>query len=362
LDALGEAPSDAFEELEAVDAEWQAWREAFDGFAIKALRFQKRPERWEDALPPREQVFRLGYNREPGGSTLMTLNAFIAKLLGTIDTEAPHSSSKNPLTFAYSFRRNTALSKQGTARKIRPLRFGDALVESLYSFCESDDRGRVYAMWRHLPAYGPRDASGVDLFFRFDFLVEAALLPSGEAEDDAVRALRRRVDGHFPPHFHSVWVLPDGHCTTEPPPALQTPYTTTKGGAEQGAGRDYNLNANRWQVLNMQSDIPWTAAWSKHCTQASTSASKFLAQSDEVKRRSQRGVKGLREQHDARVARLTARAARLHGAAHDAELAELRAEDELHQRLVAAVGSPYLRLDAAGAVFVAPTCPFRDER
>jgi ATP-dependent helicase HepA len=356
LDALGEAQSDAFDQLETVDAEWPAWRDAFDGFAIRALQFQKRLERWEDPLPAREEVFRLGYNRETGASTLMTLNAFIAEFIGTIDTEASHSSSRNPLTFAYAFRRNTALSKQGMARKIRPLRFGDALVESLYSFCESDDRGRIYAMWRHVPAYEPRDASGVDLFFRLDFLVEGDLPAGSLATGDAVRALRRRMDGHFPPQFHTVWVLPGGHCTTESPPELQTPYT--KGGAETGSGRDYNLNAKRWQVLEMRSDIPWTTHWSKHCNEASAAAKTFLAQLDQVKQRIHRGLSSLRAQHDARAAQLTARATRLQGAAQETELADLREEGHLHQRLVTALGSPRFRMDAAGAVFVAPTCPF----
>lgn len=359
LDALGEVQSDAFDNLEAVDAEWQAWREAFDAFAVNTLQFQKRLEHWEDALPAREQVFRLGYSREPRASTLMTLNAFIMEFLGTIDTEAPHSSSRNPLTFAYAYRRNTALSKRGTTRKVRPLRFGDALVESMYSFCESDDRGRIYAMWRHLPSYEPRDASNVDLFFRFDFLVEADLVPDGQPEDDSVRALRRRVDGHFPPQFQSLWVLPDKQCTTEPPPALLMPYSP-RGSAEHGAGRDYNVNARRWQLLDMQRDIPWTTEWSRHCEEAKALAKEFLAQLEEVRDRVRRGLNGLKQQHDARAAQLTARATRLQGAARDAELAELRVEDGLHGRLVDAVGSPHLRLDSAGAVFVAPRCPFTE--
>lgn len=359
LDALGEAHDNAFDHLEAVDSEWQTWRESFDGFAIEALKFHKRTERWDAALTPGDQVFRLAYVRPPQGATLMTLRAFVAEFLDTLDIDAAHSSSKNPLTAAYAFRRNTAVSKQGYARGVRPLRFGDSLVDALYSFCESDDRGRVFAMWRHMPSYSPRDASGVDLFFRFDFLIEADLSSDGQMDEDELRALRRRIDGHFPAIFQSVWVLPDRRCVDVAPPALQTPYSKKVGMTVDELGRDYNLNASRWQVLNMAADIPWTTAWSEHCIGAETAAREFVMQLDQIKYLIRRGIEGFRQQHAARTAQLRARASRLFAAARDAELAELLAEDRLHARLISAIGSPRLRLDAVGAVFVAPMSPFR---
>lgn len=357
LDAIGEMRSEVFDELEAVDAEWQSWRRAFDDFTVKTLQFQKRAEDWRDPLPPGEQVFRLAYSRESGASTLVTLNAFIEGLLGAIDTDAPRSSSKNPLTYAYAYRRITALSKRGAARKIRPLRYGDALVESVFAFCESDDRGRVYAMWRHAPGYEPLGATGVDLFFRFDFLIEADLPKGEQAQDDAVKVLRRRVDGHFAPRFHSVWVLPGGQCVSEPPEVLQAPYRS-KDDIAPGGGRDYNLNSRRWQVLEMQANLPWLSEWSKHCSAASDASRGFVLQLDEVRKRIKLGLIGLRQQHESRVAQLNSRVSRLEGMARDAELADLRVEHDLHRRLTSAVASPSLRLDSAGAIFVAPTSPF----
>lgn len=357
LDALGEVGSAVFDDLDAVDSDWQAWRNAFDEFAIKALQFQKRIEDWKDPLPTGEQVFRLAYRRDSGASTLITLNSFIEGLLGAIDTEAPRSSSKNPLTFTYAYRRRTALSKRGTAGKVRALRYGDALVESLFSFCESDDRGRVHAMWRQASGYEPLGATGVDLYFRFDFLVEADFPQGEQAQDDVVRALRRRVDGHFSPHFHSVWVLPNGQCVDRPPAVLAAPYRSDEAKVAEG-DRDYNLNTRRWQVLEMQANLPWLPDWSKHCGTARDAARGFVLQHDEVMMRIRQGLRGLRQQHESRVAQLNSRAARLEGTAKDAELFELRAEDELHLQLTSAVASPTLRLDSAGAIFVSPTSPF----
>jgi ATP-dependent helicase HepA len=357
LDALGEAQGEVFDELEAVDDAWQLWRKAFDDFVVKILQFQKRAEDWKDPLPEGEQVFRLAYRRESNASTLVTLNAFIGGLLGAIDTEAPGSSSKTPLTFAYAYRRNTALSKRGTARKVRALRYGDAIVESLFAFCETDDRGRVHAMWRQASGYEPLGPTGVDLYFRFDFLMEADLPHEEQPQDDALRALRRRVDGHFAPQFYSVWVLPDGQCLDKPPHVLLAPYRS--GGAiAAGGGRDYNLNASRWQVLETQTNLPWLAEWSKHCGAASDAARGFVLQLDEVSRRIRSGLSSLRNQYESRVAQLNSRAARLEGPARDAELIDLRAENDLHRRLATVVASPSLRLDSAGAIFVAPTSPF----
>lgn len=359
LDALGEAESAVFDELDDVDSAWQVWRKAFDEFAVKILQFQKRVEDWEDPLPPGEQVFRLAYTRDSGASTLITLSSFIEGLLGTIDTEDPRSSSRNPLTYAYAYRRSTALSKRGAAGKVRTLRYGDALVESLFAFCESDDRGRVHAMWRRAPEYRPLSATGVDLYFRFDFLMEAGLPRSQQTQDDGVRALRRRVDGHFPPHFHSVWVLPNGQCVDKPPQILAAPYRSNDAQVAKG-DRDFNLNAKRWQVLEMQANIPWLSNWSGHCGAARDSAREFVLQLEEVRERIRQGVGGLRHQHDRLIAQLKSRAARLEGAARDAETNEVIAEEELYRRLTGAVASPTLRLDSVGAIFVAPTSPFAE--
>ena len=351
LDALDEPHSDAYERLESVDDDWQSWREAFDGFALTALQFERRTEQWNGALPAKEQVFRLKYSRD-GRQTLLPLQSFISEFLGTIDTEARHSTSRTPLTYPYSFRRNTALSKEGRVRGIRPLRYGDAMVESLQAFCGGDDRGRVFAMWRHMPDYQPRDASGVDLFFRFDFLIDADL----PGEDDATRALRRRAEGRFPPQFHTVWIDVIGSATTDTPPSLVAPYQRESN--TRGETSDYNLNPRRWQVLQMQSDVPWTTQWTAHCMDASAYARAFIQDLEAVRAHIDRGLAGLQAQHDTRTAQLASRIARLQGAARDAEVEEMQAEKDVHRRLVAAVRSPSVRMDVAGAVFVSPNTPF----
>ena len=357
LDALSGVQDGAFEELEATDGDWKSWRDAFDGFAVKSLQFHKRQEPWVDALPQAEQVFRLAYIRDGNSQTLMTLNSFVMEFLGAIDSDAPESSWRTPTTFPYSFRRNTALSRAGAARNVRPLRFGDALVESLVAFCDFDDRGRAFAMWRHCPGYEAGDASGVDLHFRFDFLMEADLSAAGlQMKDEAHLALRRRIDGYFPPHFRSVWVTVDGRCSAEAPGVLRALYN--KSTPKPGEGRDYNLNAGRWAILDAQSRVPWTLDWSRHCEDARAKAQAFLVHFEDVRNRINQGVMGLQAQHNARVAQLSARVARLPDGLRDVELAELEAENKLHLKLLTAVKTPSFRLDVVGANFVSSEAPF----
>jgi len=351
LDAMGDPQSDAFDELEGVDSDWRAWREAFEGFALVTLLFRRRPEEWTGTLAPGEQVFRLNYMRDNNHRTLLPLTDFVSQFLGTIDTETRHSTSRSPLTYPYAFRRNTVLSKEGRARGLRSLRYGDPLVESLQSFCQDDDRGRVFAMWRHRPGFEARDASGIDLWFRFDFMIEADLpLP----QDDAGRALSRRAEQHFPPQFHAVWVDMSGDVTMGPPAELAEAYVPE----DEGSGRDFNLNPSRWQVLQMQDHVPWTVEWRRHCEQAAQRANAYIAAHSAVREHAERGLLALQHQHSTRVAQLESRIARLAGAAQAAERRDLVAEGVLHVLLAKAIRQPAVRTDVAGALFVSATSPF----
>jgi ATP-dependent helicase HepA len=351
LDAMGDPRSDAFDGLEAVDDDWRPWRKAFDGFALDTLLFRRRAEEWKGALPPGEKVFRLNYARDNNHHTLLSLPDFVTRFLGTIDTGTRHSTARSPLTYPYAFRRNTVLSKEGRARGLRSLRYGDPLVNSLLTFCQADDRGRVFAMWRYRPAFEARDASGIDLWFRFDFLIEADL-PT--PDDDAARALWRRVEQHFPPQFYSVWVDMAGIVTMEPPEELTEAYLPK----DDGKGRDFNLNPQRWEILQIQDSVPWMAEWRRHCEQSAQRANMYITAHAAVSQHIERGLVSLRRLHETRMAQLEARRARLMGAAQDRERRDLDAEVTMHALLTEAIHSPAVHSDVAGAVFISATTPF----
>lgn len=356
LDSLAETEDEAFERLEAEDDEWERWRDAFQAFAVDNLQFRVQIEPWEGGLPAGEQVFRLAYDRNGQRSTLLSLPTFVNSFLGTIDTNNRNSRPSHPLSFPYAFRRGSALSRQGMARGVRPLRCGDPLVESLSAFCDYDDRGRSFAMWRHLPSHAARDASGIDLYFRFDLYVEAGPVALSGGDDADTRALRRRASGMFPPQFHTLWVSIDGTVTNEPPTELRAPYTPAQ--KLPGDGCDYNLNPQRWYALERAGILPWLPAWMQHCLQARDISIGHLQASPALQRDIQTALTALGRQRDERLAQLRARALRLENTARAAELEQLTSETGLFGRLAEAIASPGFRVDVAGAVFVSPINPF----
>ena len=353
LDAMGEPDSDDFSELEDIDGDWREWKEAFNGFALTTLQFRARSEEWSGDLRVDEQVFRLGYARDNGHQTLLPLTDFVTKFLGTVDTASRHSTARSPLTYPYAFARGTVMTKEGRMRGLRALRYGDSLVESLKSFCQSDDRGRAFAVWRHRPSFEARDASGIDLWFRFDFLIEANLRAPN---DDEARAMWRRADQHFPPQFYTVWVDAGGSISMDAPAVVKEDYLPDEVNA--GVGRDFNLNPIRWQILELLDSMPWTAEWRRHCEQAAEQALSFVVAQAAVVEHTKRGLASLQRQHEVRAAQFEARSARLEGAARDAELCELEAERSMHATLADAIRSPLVRNDVAGALFLSATTPF----
>ncbi|WP_309246861.1 protein DpdE [Ramlibacter montanisoli] len=356
LDSLGAKSDDSYEELEAVDHDWGPWGRAFRELAEKTLLLGRVTLPWKGTLPSGEEVFRTRYSNGGAAPTLFPLSVFVTDFVGTLDTEAPGASSRNLLSYPYSLRRNTALSKDGQAKRVRPLRFGDPLVEALLSFCQTDDRGRVFAVWRHWPDYCAVDACGNDLFFRFDFLVEADLGEGdptrGAAGITSDRALRRRVDGCFAPQFVTAWIGVDRRAVAQPPDHLTTAYRPKPAFTE--TGQDFNLNSGRWQQLSTREDVPWLQDWERVCQQASEDALAHVRDLGTVQDQIARATRLLNEQLQTRVAYLQNRIARLSSFARQAEEAELIAELDRHERLMIAVTRPRFHLDVVGAVFVSP--------
>jgi ATP-dependent helicase HepA len=225
-------------------------------------------------------------------------------------------------------------------------------VESLTSFCQSDDRGRAFAMWRHRPTFEARDASGCDLWFRFDFLVEASF---AESDDDATRALKRRAEQHFAPQFYTVWVSASDGATLQPPEVLLEAYRKS----DHTQGRDFNLNPRRWQTLQMHIDsVPWLMEWRRHCQKAEASALSYIEGHDLVHQQRARGLASLRHQRATRVAQIESRLARLTGVAQSVERRDVDEEEVLFARLNDAIRAPSIRVDVAGAIFVSARAPF----
>lgn len=128
-------------------------------------------------------------------------------------------------TVPFTYRRGTALGRQGRAIGARLLRFGDPFVTGMWEITQGDDRGRSTALWRYVPGH---HSDGVaDLFFRFDFIVETNVGPARGILHDADRltqsadaAIGRRGDMALPPFFQTIW-LDQELAQVEEPATLQ---------------------------------------------------------------------------------------------------------------------------------------------
>lgn len=349
LDSLGSRPDDSFDELEEVDDDWKSWRAAFRSIAEDALQIGRVVE-----PDTNEEVFRTRYSRDAHRPTLFPLSVFIEGFLGTLDSEAPGFGYGNLLSYPYVFSRRTALTADGRRRGVRPLRVGDPLVEALRAFCEYDDRGRAFAAWRYWPNYELQDGAGCDLFFRFDFVVEANLDQDGCTEDQKDRstekALARRLEGCFPPQFITIWTNASGHVIDDPSAFLSDPYRPKPTGNDPG--RDYNLNPHRWQTLLGHPHLPWLERWGDICKQAYGKAISHVTAMTAVSDQISTAKRVINEQLYSRVSNLSSRIARLDGEAKNQEEQELHAERLRHERMMAAVTQPRIHLDVVGAVFV----------
>ena len=356
LDSLGTVVDLSFDELESVDNDWNSWGESFHGLAVKTLQLSHVALPWNSPLAKGEDVFRVRYSLNGNSPTLIPLPVFISEFIGTLDVDAPGANSRNLLSFPYSLRRNTSLSRLGVQQRVRPLRFGDPLIESLLSFCQTDDRGRVFAMWRFWPGYVPNDSSGHDLFFRFDFLIEAELTDednlNNNLEEVSIRALRRRLDGCFQPDFISVWVGVDRQVVVNPSDFLTSNYRQKS--KELGIGRDFNLNSSRWQQLSVRDDVPWLTEWRQTCECSYSDALNHVKSLPSLHERISKAQRLLTENYQARATQLKNRIERLNGVARQSEEVELLSENERYAKLKRAIASPKISLDVVGAIILSP--------
>jgi ATP-dependent helicase HepA len=150
----------------------------------------------EDWLTNRLQFIRVGENGPTDSvvryhyvgdgaqrSTLMSQREFALWFGHAVERGAQHTVFQAPLTWELSYFRETA-----RCRKVGLGRIGNPVLDALYRYLRWDDRGKCFAFWRVSPR---RKRPVVDLFFRFELVVEAGL-------DVRVLANLRCADGRTP--------------------------------------------------------------------------------------------------------------------------------------------------------------------
>ncbi|MER8724901.1 protein DpdE [Mesorhizobium sp. M1027] len=352
LDALGAPRAETLDALSDLDDQWRQIEADISGWVQTTLQFDRGQDPYardaREASSAPGGVFRYRY-LTGDRHTLIPLEAFVQRCRPAIDTEL-RVVGGDVWTTPYTYRRLSALSRQGRSARARVLRYGDPLLTGLSDITQRDERGRSTGVWRH--ALGTPDGAG-PLFFRFDFVVETDVRPAVEVLDlaghltsSALSSVGRRGDMALAPFFHTLWLDADLLEVRDAAliAALSKPYAIEAG--DQG-GRDFNLNPRRWRILR-EMGLPHIEEWPEVCRRARVRAEECL-----------RALPLLNEGLDeaARRAEMAdaARLGLLQARAHRSEVGDLRdleLERGLSEQLIVGIRSPRVSLDAVTASFI----------
>ena len=220
------------------------------------------------------------------------------------------------------------------------MRIGNPFVDLLHRSLLEDDRGQVFAMWRHVTAWARTERTKW-IGFRFDFLVEGDARVAAEAlrklgVDSCHTAAMRLLDGCYSPQLRTIYV----HGTSDRPPdadvlrELDRPYTKHANG-----GTDVNLDGELRREFLECFEV---GAWEESCNRARTRAEKLIRDSAWFKESVQSNLDRTRTRFNDNLAMLWARNQ------HATAGINLEAEQAFADSIVRAVECPTLTLDAVG--------------
>ena len=255
-------------------------------------------------------------------------------------------------TVPMTFRRRTALSRQGRSIETRLLRYGDPFISGMWSITQSDDRGRSTAMWRFIPNYESTNVS--DLFFRFDYVISAnvslaeiVLNNAGRLGSASAAAIVRRGDMALPPFQQTIWLDRELEPVDDLELLAHLNLAYRPEAVAQG-GRDFNLNPRRWRKMG-RLDIPELQHWNDLCGAARARSEavlrampNFIQGVDEAARRASSFDSG-------QLSQLWTRAKR---SANSTDMAEWELESNLSKQLLVGIMEPHVHPDAVLACFL----------
>lgn len=352
FDALQDYQTTVTEKLEKLEENWKNFQEAIDNWTVKRLGFNKIPIRVSDPKPP-DKVCRYEFSRSDKHQTLISINDFRDKFLLTVDQEFPKHNPIKPKTYAFSFRRQTAISKG-----VRLLRYGDTFLQALTSFTQQDDRGKSFAFWRYIPGYQTTQIAAI--FFRFDFIIETNLDDAVvEAQQylcsnkSALAILKRRADMIFSPIVETIWL----NSELEPADTkILKDYLIEeyKRPLRNKAIKDFNLNSSRWEKVKAK-NLDVLDYWSSLCFKAKEVAIKEIRKTTKLDNLTKKCIETNKEKDEYYYAQLRSRIAYLTGIEADKEKERLTIEQKINEALYQGVIEPKFYLDVIGAIFLSGT-------
>lgn len=230
----------------------------------------------------------------------------------------------------------------------RLFRVGEPFIDALAEYMRWDDRGQTFAFWR-----ATREAVDDEVFFRFDYLVDAAteqaeLLVTAAGDRLDRRAVQRRADGFLAPRLETIWTSLDGSEVRDLAlvAALDRPYDPAAG--------DVNLNVDRRWALD---ELVGTADWEARCRSARELSEEGLRDRPEFEAAAALAASNFEAASRSSSTQRRTRLAFVDARQRTREEEELRADDAIDSALAAGLRTPRVRLDAVGVVVLSPRLP-----
>lgn len=276
--------------------------------------------------------------------TLVPLQEALESFNECIDRHSlrPHARTQVPLKPLCFDRARAELTRTPL------LRVGHAFLTHLETLVRKDDRGTAFALWRYIP----RRFDIPEVYFRFDFFIEANLIDDQQlyaAGNLSKHALRRRADDAFPVSYHTIWLSADLEVVKIPETLAALALSYSKLPRADGS-RDWNLSPERWELAERFVVIQ---DWTELVERVEKAARQHLVDDAEFRSACADAAKRMQESSEAKIEALESRLARLSGKAVEVETRALTLERTLIHHLVDGITTPNVRMDSTGVVILA---------
>jgi len=258
------------------------------------------------------------------------------------DSMRPHARTQVPLKPMCFDRARAELTRTPL------LRVGHAFLAHLETLVRNDDRGTAFALWRYIP----RRFEIPEVYFRFDFFIEANLIDNEQlsATGNLSRhALRRRADDAFPVSFRTIWLSADLQVIEAPETLAMLALSYSKLPRADGS-RDWNLSPERWERAERFVVIQ---DWTELVDRAGKAARQHLVSDAAFRKVCADAARRMEESSEAKIEALESRLARLSGKAVEVETRALAFERTLIHTLAEGITTPNVRMDSIGVVILA---------
>lgn len=326
-----------YDDLKEMEAKSGEHASNLHGWINEALQFHVHKYPYPDRM--------LQYRPDFNGRTLIPLDTVLNRFIPRSD---------KPATYDRDHAVNS-VAEAGHAASL--MRIGHPFLDGLRDYFEWDDRGRAYAIWRHQQNW---NAVGGDdqLFFRFEFVVEAKIECNDSSHPGHQAALQRRADAFFPPRFETVITDRDGDVIKNQglvDLVAAGPYRVQDG------GQDMNVKGDRVHLLDRFID---PLDWPNHCDRARDAAIEAVRQKADLIRQREEAEDRAKEDAEQRVERLHLRAEAEMVNEDRSEVFRQRVKEEREAiaELKRGIREPTLRIDSVGVIILSGSaCPVVNE-